>query len=761
MKAMRRKLAALALGLLLLPALAACGGTDGGGEAGGTVYKPTFLRCQTGMSYVSAGCAGDGELYILGTAEDRPAISRVDLDGAVTPLAEYAPLSGPDGAEGQVGSPRPGEDGTLWVTEELTAPLQTAEDGEAVDAWDTRTIRVRRQLDSAGRELRRVDFDELAQRLGVSYIDDIFPDGAGRLYALAGESVAVLDGEMNVLFTLSGEDLFGDLIRLGDGAMAMSRWNDAGDRTLRTIDPAARDWGTEYVLPYGAENVFPGSGGFLYCYDRGDSLWGVTAAGAAGGAESPAGKLLVRWSNVDVEHADVLFFSLLPDGRIAAVTSSAADGPRTELVLLTETDRAAEDRTVLTFATLGLDYQTRSRIIDFNRTNGKYRIEIRDYGQYNTGDDGSAGLTRLNTEIGAGSVPDILDVRGLPIRQYGAKGLLEDLWPYIESDPDLGREALVESVFRAAEQDGALYQIFDGFTIATAAGASQVVGDRTRWTMDELLAALQTMPQGCQISGEGNTKGSMLELTVLRDLDRFVDWETGTCGFDSQEFIDALRLCDAFPLDFDWSAVDWEDYQTDFERVRGGKQMLYDGDLTCFEDLQMLDALFGGPAAFVGYPTSGRCGSAFRVDRGQVMAMSSACKDKEGAWTFLRELLLPREDGEDWFYRFPSNRRDFDAMAEKAMTQEMTLDENGQEVAAPHGGVAGEGFSVDFYAMTQEQLDRFMALCEAIDTVAEGGDGVAGVVREGTRAFFNGDESAEDAARQIQSRVKLYLGEQS
>ena len=102
-----------------------------------------------------------------------------------------------------------------------------------------------------------------------------------------------------------------------------------------------------------------------------------------------------------------------------------------------------------------------------------------------------------------------------------------------------------------------------------------------------------------------------------------------------------------------------------------------------------------------------------------------------------------------------------DAMAEKAMRREMIEDENGEQVELAHGGVTGTGFSLDFYAMTQEQLDRFNTLCDAIDTTAESSDGVADIVRSAAQAFFNGDESAEETARQIQSRVKLYLGEQS
>ena len=49
--------------------------------------------------------------------------------------------------------------------------------------------------------------------------------------------------------------------------------------------------------------------------------------------------------------------------------------------------------------------------------------------QMNTGADNSAGLTKLNMDLSTGNAPDLLDMGALPIRQYSAKGLLEDLWP--------------------------------------------------------------------------------------------------------------------------------------------------------------------------------------------------------------------------------------------------------------------------------------------------------------------------------------------
>ena len=50
-----------------------------------------------------------------------------------------------------------------------------------------------------------------------------------------------------------------------------------------------------------------------------------------------------------------------------------------EIVLLTEQDASAlADRTILTYATMYLSYDMREKIIDFNKSQTKYRIEIQD-----------------------------------------------------------------------------------------------------------------------------------------------------------------------------------------------------------------------------------------------------------------------------------------------------------------------------------------------------------------------------------------------
>lgn len=61
------------------------------------------------------------------------------------------------------------------------------------------------------------------------------------------------------------------------------------------------------------------------------------------------------------------------------------------------------------------------------------------------------------TDLTAGKVPDIIYLNNMmPARRMEAQGILEDLWPYIEADPELGRDALMTRPLEAMEYKGGL-----------------------------------------------------------------------------------------------------------------------------------------------------------------------------------------------------------------------------------------------------------------------------------------------------------------
>lgn len=828
MKRYGKKLAALLLAVSMLLGLAACGkkedGQDGKKDSNankltGTIYVPEFLEIDLELEGINSGCSDGKNVYLVGTirepappvegenaegddaaavptpragiAIDAPAapsevvnynyrtgIFRVPLDGGeVAELENYEPTATPEDGEGNVyiNSIRTGADGTLWVTEEVNVyrfDLPADFDPENDDKWNyfsgSEQGQIQRQLDATGNEISRVDATGLKEKLGLGeqdYLGYTILDGQGNTYASTDGKITVLDKDMNVLFELTGDNLWGNLSLLGDGTVGMSVWSEEGGQVLRTIDCATKGWGTEYPLPNNAYQVYTGSDKYLFYYDNNDTLYGYNA-------ETSTGEKILSWVSSDINKNNLVFFTFLADGRVVTLTNDwrGESGPKMELAILTETDASVmADKTILTYATMYLDYEVRNKIIDFNKTNGKCRIEIKDYSEYNTNDDYTLGLTKLNTEIGAGNVPDILSTSQIPVRQYGAKGVLEDLWTYIDNDPDLGRDKLMERVLNAAEQDGKLYQIFSSFSIQSVAGATRAVGDRMSWTVADLQEALSNMPEGCTIFGVGDTKEGILNTVLTQNLDSFVDWSTGKCSFDTPEFIALLEFCNSFPLEFDWNNYDWESQPDPSVLLQEGKQLLERDYIYDLQSIQRNKIMFGGDFSYVGYPREdGGVGSTFSIGSG--MAMSSKCADKDAAWSFMREMLLPRDtEGNGWYYGdFPVNKADFDAKIAKSMEKqyrrdengEIMKDENGNPIEESQGGWGWGDQMYDFYAATQEDYDQFMALYNAVDSIISYDEKINNIVKEEAGSYFAGDKSVEETAKLIQSRVNLYVNEQ-
>ena len=801
MNRMMKRGAALLLALTLTLGLAACGKDKDNGteQLTGKVYVPEFLDFNLDVEYISGGCATGDAVYLMGSKsqereETDPAtgeilyyydeiysLYRIPLDGNdPVKLEAYQPTALPEGTEGNVGveSITAADDGTIWLTEHVgvyTFDLPENFNPENDDKWNYHTYEesiIRRQLDASGNEIGRVDISDLAGKLGVEYVYANLFDRAGNLYAVTETEIIMLDPQLNKIFSVACEDMMGSPTLLSNGRLGLLNYiydeeKETGAWTMKTVDPEAQDWGEEYTLPENAYNAYPGGGEYLFYYQNGDSIYGYKAGAAEG-------EKIFSWIDSDINRSNMEFFSFLPDGRVVVVTREwQSDNSKVELAIMTATDRSQlPEKTTLTYAAMYLGYDVRSQIIEFNKTSDKYRIEVRDYSEFATAEDSSAGLTRLNTEIVAGNVPDMLETSSIPLRQYAAKGLLEDLWPFIEGDTDIGgRAGVMEHVLNAAEQDGKLYEIFTNFAIRTVAGPKNIVGDRMSWTLADLQEALAKMPEGCAIFGQTDTKTDMLSNVMAQNADSFVDWSTGQCRFDSEDFKALLAFCNSFPAEYDWenSQDEWEDPYT---RIISGKQMLtsvYFSQLRW--DFLENDGLFKsqGGAAFIGYPREdGGVGSGFTTNGG--VAMSAACKDKEGAWSFMRTRLLSQSTDEEsarYWSNFPVNKADFDKMVEEAMTVQYEQDENGQPLLDENGQPIeiketwwiSDDLQLEQGAVTQEQYDRFMALYNAVDSVYYFDEAIYDIVTDMAGAYFAGDRSLDDTAAQIQSRVTLYVNE--
>ena len=206
------------------------------------------------------------------------------------------------------------------------------------------------------------------------------------------------------------------------------------------------------------------------------------------------------------------------------------------------------DENILIYAALNPVSKELAHSVElFNRDHPDTQIEIHDYS-----DEG--GLERLQTELVLGKVPDIMemhyygkvgarvaaiggdkyyvnpgnyteaaDEHWMPYRIMAQKGYLEDLWPYIENDPDFGREGILEAPIKAAEINGGLYILFQKAVIFTLTGRESVVGERYGWTMEDVLEALDKMPEGSTILRYNMTRRDAFFNLLRYSLDRFLD----------------------------------------------------------------------------------------------------------------------------------------------------------------------------------------------------------------------------------------------
>ncbi len=592
-----------------------------------------------------------------------------------------------------------------------------------------------------------------------------YSDGSGNWGVIAFTP----EGETAYQTTLDG--YVNSLLRLKDGRVATTSYGMNG-LELRAIDGETGKLSESFELPDDAWDPIQGSGDYDLYYTSGVKLYGYKL-----GAEEP--DFILDWMSCDVNGESLNDVYVGSDGTVSALVNHFRNrGSQMtvdyEIAYLTQVPyESVPEKTHLSLACLYPSSDMLDMVIDFNRGHENCRIDVKDYSEYNTDEDYSAGLTKLTTEVLAGNMPDLLYLSGLPYQQLAGKGLLEDLNPWLDSDPELSREDLFASVLQAMEANGGLYQVSSTFSLMTVAGPKQIVGDRMGWTYADVQEALDAMPEGCEVFGFGQTKTGVLRACLSVEMERLIDWEAGKCSFDSPAFIEMLNFANQFEDEANYDVYD-DEVDSDYARISQGKQLLTDVYLSDYTGFQQYDFYFGGKgtAAYVGFPTSdGSCGSAMQISDGY--GMSANCADKEAAWDFLRGLLT--EDASGWGY--PVNIKLFNEGLKEAMTpyyrQDETgayvLDENGEKIEESHMSVGfGNNVQYDIYAMTQEQADQLMALIENTTKTMEADDKVIEIIfgsddEQATgevSAFFKGQKTAEEVAKQIQSRVNIYVNEQ-
>ena len=461
-------------------------------------------------------------------------------------------------------------------------------------------------------------------------------------------------------------------------------------------------------------------------------------------------KLHLKWK------AMMLFLAIAAAGILAACSAGGQEPPPSQepapAPVPGQEQEIDPDKEVLVFAQLSgsnADRSVRRDLIDrFNRSHDDVQIVVKDYSYSETDDQGP---DRLLVEMAAGQVPDIIDLGGpLPFHQMVKKGYLEDLWPYIENDPELGREGVLEAPLKLSEVDGGLYMLFGAVEIETLVSSPELVGDRTSWTFQELRDAFDAMPEGSTVLAFNDSRDWVATSLMRYSVGAYVDREAGTCSFDSPSFRSMMEFVQMFPsseeVEEETAGLGVTDIWREARaRQQKGLQLLEEVSLTV-DDLPALDAQWGGRCALIGYPMEdGSGGSIFRP-RGPQLGISSSCGNKEAAWEFVRTVMTDPPGQQSCI---PLERDSYEVKKNTAMTVKTILDINyvtNEELTAP--------------PLTEERVREFEEFFNSVDKIDIWDGSLFFLIREICDPYFAGARDLDETIRLLQNRVGLYLNEQ-
>lgn len=368
----------------------------------------------------------------------------------------------------------------------------------------------------------------------------------------------------------------------------------------------------------------------------------------------------------------------------------------------------------------------RALVYAFNESQDKYRINVNSYCFYS---DSDKTPDLLRTEVIAGNAPDIFAFTyEHSLSEVKSKNAYIDLNEYLDRDDDLSRSDFVEPLIDAMSENGALHWLPGSFTISTFVAPESLFGSNNITLAEAEQAAASV---GLPLLPEWMTKMNILTQTSMFALDKFIDRENGTCSFDSDEFIQLLKLCGEWdstaPRQDDITSLSDDD-----------KCLLTPETLGGIHQVSIISQYYSGDFRFVGLPTGDGNGSMFDVN--PRFAISNRSEKKDAAWEFIKFAMS--EEGR--------------SRASLFFSPILSILNDEIDDALENGYDDG----IEKVEVSAADVQKFWDLVGSIDIISSSNSAIIAIIYNEAGAYFAGDKTAEACAKLIQSRVSLYVAEQ-
>ncbi|MCR4895865.1 MAG: hypothetical protein K5891_03705 [Lachnospiraceae bacterium] len=547
-----------------------------------------------------------------------------------------------------------------------------------------------------------------------------------------------------------------DIVRMSDGSLVMLYYTYGETYSLNacTLDLNTFTMGEGIALPgsltvTGFNSLLAAPGGkFIVCRDTGVEMFGI------GETEMTN---YMNFVNSDFDGSYMRYAIPLTEDSFIGVYSSAEDYT-TKAGVFTHVDPATiPDKEVITVACYYMNGELRTKVKEFNQKSATSRIVIESYEQYASTDDYMAGYTRMNNEILAGNMPDIIyvnDLDSIDYVSYAKKGLLADFSQLIAGDPAFAGQTFLTNVFDAYAVDGKQVVMLPYFDVNVYT-AKPDMAQYKNWTPAEFLAFAKSLPKD-RFLFEDLTRNDFMTNVMWYNGSRFLNLAEGKCDFNNEDFISLLEYSASLPEEIDWSKYDDEYYANYDTMYSSGRIVLKNGYLYNARNFYTTNYnSYFGDYTTVGFPHSEGNGA---MINGFMYYMISAKSDHlQEAWDFVKTYLQP-EFQDTVEYDIPVLESSYRAWLEKAKEKPSYEDENGN-IVYTNDYYYVDGVEHEIPEITQAYIDEIDGIIRGVTAARTYNEDVLQIISEESSALYSGQKSAADVAAIIQSRVQLFVNE--
>lgn len=382
-------------------------------------------------------------------------------------------------------------------------------------------------------------------------------------------------------------------------------------------------------------------------------------------------------------------------------------------------------------------------------------------------------VKKLNTEIMAGTGPDLIVLDDLPINSYVSKGLLLDLTDYL-AEYSAG-EPLFDNIIDAMKIDGKAY-------MAPASVALPMIAARETYTanMTDLSGVGEAVEQLREEHPEENIIGICSPGSVMK---RFAatsapQWVMADGTLDSESIAEYLKQCkNIYDAQMDGLDADIAQYYTE----RSERMAAYEGideymynesiylkilDYICSEgyllpgwveavyyyiEVMSLDKVKGFEDTKV-IPMEGQCSNVFMPKT--LLGINAASKQISAAQGFMDVFLST--DAQSAYNGFAINRA--------ALDIQFTPNEEWLEEDGGYGGWAtsdADGNMITYrdYWPTDEQIAAFKEQLASLGTAYIPDSVLEKAVFDGGTEYIRGQRTLEESLGMIERTVAIYMAE--